>query len=154
MLFYSTPPGKKLATNIFASWLQSDPQSSLVVSDTGSSQKRICTQQEVMTSARSQSIQGAGPLGLCSDPLTENTSVTHFLHLTLCSPSLEDRSSSEQCCALSHLYGGKAPFFHSVVLLKQFCVLQSPASKVVLLSKLYQLTLFFYSKNLNPFECT
>lgn len=70
--------GEKPVTNVFASWLHSDLRSPLLISATESSQRRTCTKHEVMASARSQSIQGVGPLGVCAAPLTGNA-VSHSL---------------------------------------------------------------------------
>lgn len=75
---------EKLAANIFASWLHSDLRSSLVISAAESSQKSTWTQHDVMASARSQSIQVVGPLGVSQLCSLGMQSVTHSLHLTLC----------------------------------------------------------------------
>lgn len=95
--------GEKLAANIVASWLHSDLPSFLVISAAECSQKRTWTQHDVMASARSQSIQGVGPIGISQLCSLGMQSLTHSLHLTLCSSNPEDMLPSEQCCALSHL---------------------------------------------------
>lgn len=94
----------KLTANILASWLRSDLRSSLVISAAESGQKRTWAQHDVMASARSQSIQGVGPLGVSQLCSLGVQSVAHSLHLTLCSLNPED-VPPEQCRALSHLWG-------------------------------------------------